>query len=49
MMQTWTKILPFFVVEWAAKKYGEKFWDERVKSEFVYPFVNVRLYLKENK
>lgn len=31
-MQQWTKILPFFVVEWIAKKYLEKFYDDRVKA-----------------
>ena len=45
----WTKILPFFIVEWMAKKYGEKFYDDRVKANFVYPYTNVRLYFKETK
>lgn len=48
-MRKWTKILPFFIVEYIAKKYGEKFYDERVKSQFVYPFKNVRLYFREKK
>ena len=47
MLRNWTKILPFFVVEWIAKKYGEQFYDERVKSNFVYPYKNVRFYFKE--
>ena len=48
-MRAWTKILPFFVVEYIAKKHGEKFYDERVKSQFVYPFKNVRFYFGEKK
>lgn len=47
MLKTWTKILPFFVVEWIAKAHGEQFHDERVNSKFVYPYKNVRLYFKE--
>ena len=48
-MQQWTKILPFFVVEWLAKKYLEKFYDDRVKANFVYPYHGVKLYFKETK
>lgn len=48
-MRLWTKILPFFLVEYIAKKHGEKFYDERVGASFVYPYVNVRFYFKENK
>ena len=47
-MRKWTKILPFFVVEYIAKKYGEKWYDERTESYFTYPFKNVRFYF-ENK
>ena len=25
MLRTWTKILPFFIIEWYTKKYGEVF------------------------
>lgn len=48
-MRQWTKILPFFIVEWIAKKYTEKFYDDRVKANFVYPYTDVRLYFKETK
>ena len=49
MMRMWAKILPFFVVEYIAKKYGEKFYDERTKKCFVYPYKNVRLYFGEDE
>ena len=48
-MRVWTKILPFFIVEWLAKKHLEKHYDERVKSQFVYPYKNVRLYFGERE
>lgn len=49
MMREWAKVLPFFIVVFIAKKYGERFYDERTKTRFVYPYKNVRLYLGEEK
>ena len=43
-MKPWTKILPFFIVEWLAKKHLEKFYDEREARYFVRAFPNVRIY-----
>ena len=48
-MRPWTRILPFFIVEYVAKKYGEKWYDEQTKSHFTYPYKDVRLYFKEEK
>ncbi|MNR05008.1 hypothetical protein D3C85_1210100 [compost metagenome] len=47
-MKTWTKILPFLVVEWLAKKHLERFTDWHAKGEnrvFVYPYKGVKLFI----
>lgn len=54
MLKGWVKILPFFVVEWFAKK-GERFeintmssnWDEQGKRIVVRPFPGVYIAVKK--
>jgi len=48
-MLSWAKLLPFFVVVFVAKRYGERFYDERTKKHFVYPYKNVRIYFGDDK
>lgn len=45
-MRTWTRLLPLFVIEYLAKKYCERFYDERTKKQFVYPYKGVRFYFE---
>lgn len=51
MLRPWTKLLPFFIVEWYAKKDCERFVDGCADKangcDFVYPYKNVRLYFDE--
>lgn len=49
MLRPWTKLLPFFIVEWYAKKDCERWGDKANGCEFVYPYKNVRLYFDEGK
>ena len=44
-MKTWTKILPFFFVEWYAKKNAECWRDS--EGYFVYPYDGVKIYIDE--
>lgn len=48
-MRSWAKLMPFFVVVFVAERYGERFYDERTKKYFVYPYKNVRIYLGDDK
>jgi|GEM_PF-3910876 len=55
MLKSWTKILPFFVVEWFIKKHGERFdintkshnWDEGGRRTIVRPYSGI--YMSINK
>lgn len=52
MMRNWTKILPFFVVEYIAKKYGERFTDHHAPGRnkvFVYPYDGVKIFVDNQK
>jgi len=42
-MKTWTKLLPFFVVEWWAKKYCQMY--TTIGFTIVSPYKDVRLIL----
>lgn len=46
-MQLWTKILPFFIVEWIAKKHLER-WSMG-KETIVEPFKGVYFVVEKDK
>lgn len=48
-MKLWTKLIPFFVVEWLAKKYMERWYDERKNKQFVMPYKGVHFYFLKDK
>lgn len=52
-MRSWTKLLPYFFVEWFIKKYGERFIvrDTWFKDEptIVSPYPGTYIKLKEPK
>lgn len=43
-MKWWTKILPFFFIEWYAKKHVEWLTDQ--DGNYVYPYEHVKIYTK---
>ena len=45
-MRLWAKALPLFLVGVIAKKYGERFYDERAMKYYVAPYKGVRFYLE---
>lgn len=50
-MRTWCKILPFFILVWIARRYGEKFTIYLSKDtnlrEVVVPYNGVYIYTNE--
>lgn len=50
-MRNWTKLLPFFLVVWIARRYGEKYTIWLRKEDFprsvVSPFMGVYIYTAE--
>jgi hypothetical protein len=49
MLKSWTKILPFFFIEWYIKKYGQLFslYENGKDREYNAPYPYVR-FLKHN-
>jgi hypothetical protein len=48
MLATWTKILPFFIVAWLAKRKCEVFHiTEEIGSDYVYPYNGI--YIRMDK
>jgi hypothetical protein len=47
MMRKWCKILPYFVVIWMAKKWGERFYIEGIEKTCVAPYPDVIVSLKK--
>ena len=37
-MRKWCQILPYFVVVWAAKRWGERFYFKERSGEYVAPY-----------
>ena len=43
MLRNWMKLLPYFIVEWAIKRHGEKYYKDNKK--YVVPFKGVKIEL----
>lgn len=56
MLKDWTKLLPYFVVEWLAKK-GERFeistrhgdWSDRGRQTIVRPYLGVYIAVDDKR
>lgn len=46
-MKFWTKILPFFLIEWYARKNVES-WEDK-DGIFVYPYPGVKIYIDKSR
>lgn len=55
MLKPWVRVLPYFVVEWIAKRYGERFVMTVVKGRqldhktITRPFTGVYISIKEDQ